>query len=52
MGSLIRIACRRVCNRDQNGIKRSTSFFGSDQEIKTNSGQLISTDQQTFLDTT
>ena len=36
---------------DQNGIKQLTLFFGADQGIKTNSEQLISTDQCTFLDT-
>jgi len=32
-GSHIGIACRSVCDRDQNGIKRSTFFFGADQRI-------------------
>ena len=51
-GSHIRVVCRSVCDRDQNGIKRSTLFFGADQGIKRNSEWLISTDQCTFLDTT
>ena len=34
-GSHIHVACRSVCNRDQNGIKRSTFFFGANQGIKT-----------------
>ena len=51
-GSHIRVACTSVCDWDQNGIKRSTFFFGADQGIKTNSEWLISTDQRTFLDTT
>jgi len=51
-GSHIRVARRSVCDRDQNGIKRSTLFFGANQGIKRNSERLISTDQCTFLDTT
>ena len=47
----IRITCRSICNRDKNGIKRSTFSFGADQGIKTNSERLISTNQRTFLDT-
>jgi len=50
-GSHIDIAWRSVCDREQNGIKWSTSFFGADQGIKTNSEQLISTNQCTFSDT-
>ena len=41
-GSHIHTACRNVCDRDQNGIKRSTFFSGANQGIKTNSEQLIS----------
>ena len=51
-GSHICVACRSVCDRDQNGTKRSMFFFGADQGIKTNSERLVSTDQYTFLDTT
>ena len=47
-GSHIDVACRSVCDRDQNGIKRSTFFLGADQGIKTNSQRLKSTDQCTF----
>jgi len=35
-GSHIRIACRSICDRDQNGIKQLTLFLGADQGIKTN----------------
>ena len=45
-GSHIRVACRSICNRDQNGIKRSTFFLGADQEIKMNSKRLKSIDQE------
>ena len=51
-GSHIRITCRSVCDRDQNGIKLSTFFFGANQGIKMNSERLISTDQHIFLDST
>jgi len=44
------VACRSICDRNQNGIKRSTSILGADQGIKTNSERLISTDQHTFPD--
>jgi len=44
-GSHIHIACRSVCNQDQNGIKQSTFFIRVDQGFKTNSEGLISTDQ-------
>ena len=47
-GSRIDIACRSVCDRDQNGIKRSSFFLGADQGIKTNSERLKSSDQRTF----
>jgi len=47
--SHIDIACRSVCDQDQNGIKRSTFFLGADEGIKTNSKRLISTDQCTFF---
>ena len=50
-GSHIDVACRSVCDQDQNGIKRSTFFLGADQGIKVNSERLISTDQHTFSDT-
>ena len=50
-GSHIDVACRNVCDRDQNGIKRSTLFLGADQGIKMNSERLKSTDQRTFSDT-
>ena len=50
--SHIRITCRSVCDRDQNGIKLSMFLFGADQGIKTNSEQLISTDQSISLDST
>ena len=50
-GSHIDIACRSVCDRDQNGIKRSTFFLGADQGIKTSSERLKSSDQRTFSDT-
>jgi len=49
--SHIDVACRSVCDRDQNGIKRSTFFLAADQGIKTNSERLKSTDQRTFSDT-
>ena len=45
-GSHIHIACRSICDQDQNGIKRSTLFFGADQGIKLNSEQLKSSDQE------
>jgi len=35
MDSLIRVAYRSICDRDQNGIKGSTFFLGADQGIKT-----------------
>ena len=50
-GSHIDVAWRSVCDREQNGIKRSTLFLGADQGIKTNSERLKSTDQRTFSDT-
>jgi len=34
------VACRSVCDRDQNGIKRSTLFLGADQGSMTNSERL------------
>jgi len=37
-----------LCGWDQNGIKQSMFFLGTDQGIKTNSEQLISTNQFTF----
>jgi len=49
--SHIDVACRSVCDWDQNGIKRSTFFLGANQEIKMNSERLISTNQRTFSDT-
>jgi len=36
-GGHIDVACRSICNRDQNGIKRSMFFLGANQGIKTNS---------------
>jgi len=51
-GSHIHITCRSVCDRDQNGIKLLTFFFGANQGIKMNSERLISTDQHIFLDST
>ena len=48
----IRITCKSICDRDQNGIKLSMFLFGADQGIKTNSEQLISTDQRISLDST
>ena len=36
-GSHIDVACRSVCDRDQNEIKQSTFILGADQGIKTNS---------------
>jgi len=50
-GSHTHVACRSVCDWDQNGIKRSTSLLGADQGIKINSERLTSTDQCTFSDT-
>jgi len=50
-GSRIDVPCRSVCDRDQNGIKRSTFFLGADQGIKTNSERLKSSDQRNFSDT-
>ena len=50
-GSHIDVAWRSVCDREQNGIKRSPLFLGADQGIKTNSERLKSTDQRTFSDT-
>jgi len=47
-GGHIDVACRSVCDQDQNGIKRSTFFLGADQGIKTNSERLKSSDQCTF----
>ena len=32
--SHLRVACRSICNQDQNQIKQSISFLRSDQEIK------------------
>ena len=43
-GSHLHITCRNICDRDQNGIKQ-LFFLGADEDIKTNSEQLISTDQ-------
>jgi len=42
-GSHIDLACRSICDQDQNGIKRSTLFLGADQGIKMNSEQLADT---------
>ena len=50
-GSHMRIACRSICDWDQNGIKRSTFFIGANQGIKTNSERLVSTNQHTFSNT-
>ena len=50
-GGHIDVACRSICDWDQNGIKRSMFFLGANQGIKTNSERLISTDQRTFSDT-
>ena len=47
-GRHIDVACRSVCDRDQNRIKRSSFFLGADQGIKVNSERIISTDQRTF----
>jgi len=43
-GSHIDVACRSICDRDQNEIKRSTFLLGADQGIKMNSEPLISSD--------
>ena len=51
-GVVTDVTCGSVCDRDQNGIMQVFKFFlGADQGIKTNSEQLISTDQHTFSDT-
>ena len=49
--SHIYVACRSVCDKDQNEIKRSVFLLGTDQEIRTNPEQLISNDQHILLDT-
>ena len=48
----VRVACRSVCDRDQNGIKWSAFLLGADQGTKTNSEQLISTKKHILLNTT
>ena len=50
-GSHIDVACRNICDQDQNEIKWSMFILGADQGIKTNSERLISSDQRTFSDT-
>jgi len=39
------VACRSICDRNQNGIKQSVFLLGADQWIKTNSEWIKSTDQ-------
>ena len=45
----IDVACRSICDWDQNGIKQSMFFLGANQGIKTNSEWLISTRSTHFL---
>jgi len=45
---LVHVACRSVCDWDQNGIIQSTLILRADQEIKRNSEHLLSSSQHMF----